>query len=192
MINKNAFRAKVEKQGDIIVIRVAGDGSCLWLNMYLDCKDGQMTCDSDIGSYTYRWGRRCVAENDFLGFCIHWLANDDWLLRKCVGEQHVPLSFEYDETVKNLRQAYAEYWGEEDFDDADINDAIDEAIGYNDEKDAWMVAFKSAANRLDVELPEQWYECVVEDYTPWQKRFAEICRKIIVPALREWTYSNAW
>lgn len=111
MINKSAFKAKVEKQGSIVAIRVTGDGSCLWLNMYLDTAECQMTCDSDIGSYAYHWGKES-AKFDFVNFCLCWLANEEWLLRKCVGKQGIPLSF-------------------------------------------------------------------------WQKRFAEICREIIVPALKQ-------
>lgn len=185
MIDKNAFKAKVEKQGNIVAISVKGDGSCSWLNMYLDCDNGQMTCDSDVGSYAYHWGRGFDTTGNFARFCCGWLGDEHWLLRKCVGENHVPLSFEYDATVESLRQAFAEYWDEEDLDTIGFKDAINEAIGYSDNKVAWMVAFKSAADRLGVDLPEEWYECVSEDYTPMQKRFAEICGEIIVPALRE-------
>lgn len=189
MINKNAFHAKVEKQGSIVAIRVEGNFSCLWLNMYLDCDMGQMTCDSDIGSYAYHWGRD--TNKDFVRFCCNWLADEHWLLRKCVGEKHVPLSFEYAATVENLRRAYAEYCDDEDFIMEYFESAIEDAEGYSDDKVAWMVAFRSAADRLGVDLPEEWYECVSEDYTPMQKRFAEICREIIVPALRDFLNGGA-
>ena len=31
---------------------------------------------------------------------------------------------------------------------------------------------------------DEWWNCMVERYTPWQLRFAEICREVIVPAIR--------
>ena len=41
-----------------------------------------------------------------------------------------------------------------------------------------------AADIQRVDLPDEWWDCMVERYTPWQKRFAEICREVIVPAIR--------
>lgn len=186
MINKNAFHAKVKEQGNVVVIYIAGDGSCLWLNMYLDCDDCQMTCDSDVGFYAYHWGHQCNTGKDFIQFCTRWLANENWLLRKCIGEQNVPMKFEYDATVKSLRQAYAECCGGEELYTTDLEDALNEAVSYSDDKETWMTALQIAADRRYIALPAEWWECVSQDYTPRQKRFAEICREIIAPALREW------
>lgn len=186
MINKNAFHAKVEKQGNVVVISVRGDSCCLWLNMYLDCDMGQMTCDSDIGSYAYHWGGGCGVKKNFFRFCCEWLGNKHWLLRKCVDERHGRFAFEYDTTVENLRQAYKDYCDGEESSMEDFESAIEDAEGYSDDRVAWTVAFRSAAYRLGVDLPEEWYECIVEDYTPCQKRFAEICREVIVPELHKW------
>lgn len=53
MIDKSLCKAKAERYGNLIVVRMTGCGDCLWMNMYLDGDVGQMTCDSDIGSYAY-------------------------------------------------------------------------------------------------------------------------------------------
>lgn len=186
MINKNAFKAKVEKQGNIVAIRVAGNSSCLWLNMYLDCDNGQMTCDSDVGSYAYSWGGGYGVKRNFLRFCCKWLGDKHWLLRKCVDERNGRLAFEYEATIKSLRQDYEYYCDGEEPSMEDFERAIEEAQGYNDDSVAWTLAFHFAAYSLGVDLPEEWYECIRCDYTPCQKRFAEICREVIVPELRKW------
>ena len=78
----------------MIAIHMKGGPDCLWLNMYLDVKDWQMTCDSDIGFYALPLGRhRGNCQQTFLDFCIDWLSNEDWLLRKCIGEKRAELGF---------------------------------------------------------------------------------------------------
>ena len=77
---------------------------------------------------------------------------------------------------------YKEANGEEcDMDDLD--DAIDVAYAYDNAR-SWSAALCVAADERNVELPEEWWCCMREDYTAWQKRFAEICREVIVPAIR--------
>ena len=77
---------------------------------------------------------------------------------------------------------YKEANGEEcDMDDLD--DAIDVAYAYDNAR-SWCAALCIAADERNVELPEEWWCCICEDYTAWQKRFAEICREVIVPAIR--------
>lgn len=184
MIDKSKRKVTVEKHGDMIVIRMTGGPDCLWLNMYLDPSDGQMTCDSDIGFYSYHWGKSPVAREGFVEFCCRWLENEDWLLRKCIMEQHVPLAFNMAKTGFDLRNRYAEYNGEY-ADTCDLEEAIGEAAGYSESAETWSAAFSVVVDAKGVDLPEDWYECVVQDYTPWQKRFAEICREVIVPALKQ-------
>ena len=48
MYDKSKWKTVVEKHGNIIAVHFTGGGECLWLNMYLDTEDWQMTCDSDI------------------------------------------------------------------------------------------------------------------------------------------------
>ena len=48
MIDKTMRKATAERNGPVVVVRYTGGGDCLWLNMYLDCEHGQMTCDSDM------------------------------------------------------------------------------------------------------------------------------------------------
>lgn len=184
MIDKSERKATVERQGTIIVVRMTGGADCLWLNMYLDTDAGQMTCDSDIGFYSYHWGRAVTKHKDFASFCCEWLADEHWLLRKCIGEQHVPIDFDKEATVEALRKMYTEYYEGEDVDATDFEDVIDEANAYDD-SNTWSVALQCYAYARDVELPEEWWECIVNGYTPWQKRFAEICREVIVPELEK-------
>ena len=183
MIDKTKRKATAQRNGDIVVIRMTGGPDCLWLNMYLDTAAGQMTCDSDIGFYSYHWGSTITKNRDFVSFCCEWLADKNWLLRKCISEQHVPLYLDKTATVEALRKMYAEYYEDEDIDTTDFEDMLGDCP--YDDKDSWCVALTYSASAHDVELPEEWWECIVEGYSPWQKRFAEICREVIVPALMQ-------
>ena len=185
MIDKSLRKATAERHGPLVAIHYTGGEDCLWLNMYLDCEKNQMTCDSDIGFYSYRWGRWWDDES-FISFCIRWLSNEEWLLRRCIDEKHEELAFDRHETVLNLRKAYDDIHnsGDEEYDvDCSFDEVLDIANGY-DNKDQFIAALSVAADERGVELPEEWWSCIVEDYTPWQKRFAEICREVIVPELK--------
>ena len=115
MIDKTLRKATAERHGPMVVIHMTGGPDCLWLNMYLDCEKGQMTCDSDIGFYAYRPRSRWGGES-FIAFCIRLLSDEEWLLSDC---------------------------------------------------------------------------CVVRSYVKqWQKRFAEICREVIVPELQKLVKSD--
>lgn len=182
MIDKSKRTATAERYGSMIAIHMKGGPDCLWLNMYLDMKDWQMTCDSDIGFYAYRWGAPRNSPQTFLNFCIDWLSNEEWLLRKCIGEKHAELDFDVEKTKQDIIRAFLDENGE----DCDIDifmDALEVADGYSRDSGEWAAALTVACNHLRVELPEEWWTCLVKDYTPWQKRFAEICREVIVPEL---------
>lgn len=185
MIDKTIRKATAERHGPVVVVRYTGGGDCLWLNMYLDCEQGQMVCDSDIGFYAYHWGS-CWYGEDFISFCTRWLANEEWLLRKCIGENHEELAFDRHETVLNLRKAYDDMHNSGD-EDSDVyfsfDEILDVANGF-DNKNQFIAALSVLADERGVELPDEWWSCIVEDYTPWQKRFAEICREVIVPELK--------
>lgn len=186
MIDKTLRKATAEKSGSVVVIRMKGGPDCLWLNMYLDENERQMTCDSDIGFYAYHWGRNTLRGKSFIDFCINWLADENWLLRKCIGERHLDKGFDALKTRQNLLKAYEEENTDEDEPDCDTY-YLDEAIARADQfgdVDAWAAVLQEAADSLGVDLPEEWYECIERDYTPWQKRFAEICREVIVPELK--------
>ena len=102
MIDKSLRKAKAERYGNLIVVHMIGGGDCLWLNMYLDGDAGQMTCDSDIGSYAYHWGPE-PNSFDWTGFWCKWLSNAEWLLRKCCGERKAEKQFDLDATLEELR-----------------------------------------------------------------------------------------
>lgn len=186
MIDKSLRKATAERHGQMVVIHMTGGPDCLWMNMYLDCENDQMTCDSDIGFYAYNWGR-CIHKNDdFLKFCIRWLYDENWMLRKCIDENHVQKEFDKYETVMNLRKAYDDIHNNSDEDecvDFEFDDVLDIVNGY-DNKEQFCAVLSVIADERGVDLPDEWWECIVEDYTPWQKRFAEICREVIVPAIK--------
>ena len=123
----------------------------------------------------------------FIDFCTHWLADDDWLLRKCIGERHVAKGFDYEQTRRKLLEAYECENTDEDAPDCDtyyLEEALSRAAQF-DNPDAFAAVLQAEADSLGVDLPEEWYECMERDYTPWQKRFAGICREVIVPELRK-------
>lgn len=180
MIDKSKFCCTAKKHGDVVVIHVYGDGSCLWINMYLD-KYWQMVCDSDIGTFAYNWNRY-KGVDAFVAFCCEWFANENWLLRKCVDEQLVEKAFDGVESAKNLWTKIK--CANPDCGVEEIDDLINDAEMYSDNKEAWFASIHINADMRDIEMPEEWWECVVETYTPRQKKFAEICREVVAPELR--------
>lgn len=181
MIDKSLRKAKAERYGTLIVVRMIGGEDCLWLNMYLDGKTGQMTCDSDIGYYAYHWGNGCTS--DWTDFWCRWLSDREWLLRKCCGERKTEMDFDRDKTLKGLRLRMME--GREEDEDAqwDVERVLEIVAGY-DTQAGFAAALNVAADHYDVVMPDEWWGCFVMHYTPWQLRFAEICREVIVPAIR--------
>lgn len=182
MIDKSLRKATAERYGDLIVVRMTGGGDCLWMNMYLDGDAGQMTCDSDIGSYAYQWGNN--TEDDWTDFWCKWLSNEKWLLRKCCGERNAEMDFDQDATLEELRLRMME--GKEDDENAQayVEYVLEAAADYDTRRE-FAVALNVAADIQRVDLPEEWWNCLVERYTPCQLRFAEICREVIVPAIRK-------
>ena len=183
MIDKSLRKATAELYGDLIVVRMKGSEDCLWMNMYLDKATGQMTCDSDIGSYAYHWGRGTPLYGNWTEFCCNWLSNSEWLLRKCCGERNAEMGFDQDATLEGLRLRMME--GKEDDENAQayVEYVLEAAADYDTRRE-FAVALNVAADIQRVDLPEEWWDCLVERYTPWQLRFAEICREVIVPAIR--------
>lgn len=181
MIDKSKRKANVQRNGSVVAIRMTGGPDCLWLNMYLDTEQWQMTCDSDIGFYAYNWRHGMNNAESFLEFCCKWLNKEDWLLRKCVNESHGELDFDVEQTCENLREEYREFHGEH-CDMEAFEDVIETACGYEGEA-AWSTALHVAAEERGVELPDEYWCAFVSHYTHWQKRFAEICREVIVPEL---------
>lgn len=183
MIDKSLRKATAERYNNLIVVRMTGGGDCLWLNMYLDGDIGQMTCDSDIGSYAYHWGPE-PNSFDWTGFWCKWLASEEWLLRKCCGERKAEKQFDLDATLGELRLRMME--GKEDDENAQayVEYVLEAAADYDTRRE-FAVALNVAADTQRVDLPEEWWDCIVERYTPWQLRFAEICREVIVPAIRK-------
>lgn len=184
MIDKSKRKATITECGQIIAIRMTGGPDCLWLNMYLDTESWLMVCDSDIGSYAYRWGKSASRTEGFLEFCCRWLENEEWLLRKCIGERNARKMFLREQAETALREKVIEYNSEDDdFDVYYLDEILDLASGYDSDAKAWALAISTFADARGIDLPEEWYECIEEDYTPWQIRFAEICREVIVPEL---------
>lgn len=184
MTDKSLRKATAERYGNLIVVHMMGGGDCLWLNLYLDKATGQMTCDSDIGSYAYHWGRGTPLNGNWTEFCCNWLSNSEWLLRKCCGERNAEMGFDQDATLEELRLRMME--GKEDDENAQayVEYVLEAAANYDTRRE-FAVALNVAADIQRVDLPEEWWDCLVERYTPWQLRFAEICREVIVPAIRK-------
>ena len=183
MTDKSMRKATAKRCGNVIVIHMDGGEDCLWLNMYLDEHEGQMTCDSDIGSYAYHWGRHTSKSQSWTDFCCHWLSNSEWLLRKCCGERRAEKAFDTKASTENLKIMYAEMHGGDYEAMYEFEEILQQAEGFYT-KTEFAAALTTAADNYSVELPDEWWDCLVERYTPQQLRFAEICREVIVPALR--------
>lgn len=188
MIDKSKRKATMRSVGTVFTIHMTGGPDCLWLNMYLDTEKRQMTCDSDIGFYAYHWGNGASSSEDFIDFCCRWLGDEKWLLRKCISERHVGKCFLREQSETALRDMVIEYNdGDDDFDEYVLDEMFSFAAGFDSDPKAWALAICTFADTWRIDLPEEWYECIEEDYTPWQRRFAEICREIIVPLLEQHT-----
>ena len=94
------------------------------------------------------------------------------------------MGFDQDATLEELRLRMME--GKEDDENAQayVEYVLEAAANYDTRRE-FAVALNVAADIQRVDLPEEWWDCLVERYTPWQLRFAEICREVIVPAIRE-------
>ena len=182
MTDKSMRKATAKRCGNVIVIHMDGGEDCLWLNMYLDEHEGQMTCDSDIGSYAYHWGRNISKSQSWTDFCCQWLSNSEWLLRKCCGERKTERAFDRKQSINNLRE-YFKQTNENADEQEKFEEVLEIAEGYDDER-SFAVALNVAADERRIDLPEEWWNCLDTYYTPWQRRFAEICREVIVPAIR--------
>lgn len=162
------YKATAEKCGHIIAVYVTGDYMCMWMRMYLDCRNGQMVCDSDIGHFA------CVMPIKEELF-PHWLRNTDWILKKCVK----PLDQEFRRSASEdcLREMVREEEGDID----GLESVLLSAEEYGENVDSWLIAVEWIAENEDFDLPYGWSDCVIRCYTPQQKRFAEICRDVIAP-----------
>lgn len=180
MIDKSKWNTEAVRNGSIVAVYMTGGGECLWLNMYLDMEKWCMTCDSDIGFYAYHWYDQYGTE-DFISFCCRWLSDESWLLRKCIGGRHVEKQFDAKQSasrfVEMLDDCEIVYKADE------LEEILDDIAGY-DTPEAWLAMLESKCDIAHIELPDEWYVCVVLEYSPWQKRFAEISREAIVPALQ--------
>lgn len=184
-------RVQITGDGEVVIIRMRGGPDCMWLNMYLDTRDWQMTCDSDVGSYAFRFGPPRISRS-FLRFCIDWLGDENYLLRKCVGEMRLDKTLMLEETESAFRAMIYEFYGDEEFDEDALDGILCDAEGYSDTAQSWAFAVQVHAEWADFQLPEEWYECVREGYSPMQKRFAEICKNTIAPELERWCVSHGY
>lgn len=186
MIDKSMRKATATRiSPDIIKIHYTGGGDCLWMDMYLDRSNGQMLADSDIGAYSMRISLKEVewVNKPFFDYVCGALANEDWLLYHVVNVNHLPVKFDAEASGQNLIQMCEEYGFDETELDA-IKCIVEDASDYNDMK-AWSAIIEVETADGDWPLPEEWETCKVTRYTAWQKRFAEICRENIAPAIRE-------
>lgn len=184
MTINRVYSAHAERHGDIVAIRLTGGSACLWLNMYLDLKEWQMTCDSDIGSYAYRFGKpRDADERNFIDYFCNVEVNEGWLLRKCVDEMHLPKGFNAAKSEYELCRMAADAGADEER-RSELAELLDGMRAYSNNKDGWIAAICVGAEERGIDLPEGWGECITEKYTPQQRRFARICSEVIVPELR--------
>lgn len=184
MTIKGAYIAHAERHGDLVAIRLKGDETCLWLDMYLDLAQWQMTCDSDIGCYAYRFAKpRDAGGADFIGHFCSVAVNDGWLLRKCVDEMHLPKDFNAEKSAYALRDMVEDAGADKEYQNK-LDEIIDAAYAYDGNKDAWLTAIHIGADSAGIDLPEEWWECLTAGYTPRQRYFARLCSEVIAPELR--------
>lgn len=96
---------------------------------------------------------------------------------------HRPKAFNAEKSVYALRDIAAEAGEDEEY-QIKLDDIIDEAYAYASDKDAWAAAINLGADYYGIDLPCEWWECLVEEYTPRQRRFARLCSDVIAPELR--------
>lgn len=163
-------------------------GSCLWAYFDFDLDRYMLNIQSDCGNAAYRWTETHDVES-FLQLMAR--INSDYLMDKLFNPEDVDVCA----TIREVRNCLD--IGEGDgFQDAYLDedernrreDAMDELkdrLFYASES---CVAARNAlvdwndCHAFDIDCI---YDCVVVDFTPWQKRIVEIFRDYVQPRIRE-------
>lgn len=163
-------------------------GSCLWGYYDFDIDRYMLNIQSDCGDAAYRWCETPDSES-----FLHLMAriNDNYLMNKLFKAEEVDVSA----TVAEVRErlGIGKY---EDFQDDSLTD---------DEREELEIALEDLKMLLN-DAPQSYgtvektlfdwnddhdldidgiYECIVTDFTAWQKRIIEIFRDYVQPKIRE-------
>ena len=149
-------------------------GSCLWARFYFNLDRYELLIESDCGSYGYKWvdGTKetfleLIARMDTGYFCD-----------KMCGR---PSVFDYEATKNCLRNYYAYETEDVKKELEDIFESIEDTCG-DPEESAYFIDLFTDEN--DGTFEDIW-ECIVNDYSPNQKKICEIFETAIQPKVKE-------
>lgn len=148
-------------------------GSCLWGYYDFDIDRYMLNIQSDCGEAAYRWSETPDSES-FLQLMAR--IDDDYLMDKLFKAEEVDVSATIDEVRERL----------------DVDEEQEEAL----EELKGLLEGVSESYGAVLKVLEDWdtdhdfkldcvYECVVTDFTAWQKRIIEIFRDYVQPKIRE-------
>ncbi len=163
-------------------------GSCLWGYYDFDLDRYMLNIQSDCGNAAYRWCETPDSES-----FLHLMAriDDDYLIHKLFEAEEVNVSA----TVSEVRDRLG-IGEDEDYQDESLTDEErkerEEAL---EELEGLLVDVSARCGAAEMTLV-QWdddhdfdidciYECVMTDFTAWQKRIVEIFRDYVHPKIRE-------
>lgn len=163
-------------------------GSCLWAYYDFDLDRYMLNIQSDCGNASYRWCETPDSES-----FLHLMAriDDDCLLYKLFKAEEVDVSA----TVSEVRE-WLGISNDEDYRDDGLTDkerkereeALEELEGLLNDVSASCVAVENVLDEWNYKhefyLACIW-DCVVTDFTAWQKRIVEILRDYVQPKLRK-------
>ena len=163
-------------------------GSCLWGYYDFDLDRYMLNIQSDCGEAAYRWCETPDSES-----FLHLMAriDDDYLMNKLFKPEEVDVSA----TVAEVRECLGIGKDDERQDDSLTDEEREERGKALDELNV-MLDYVSISHGAVQTVLVAWdddhdfdidciYECIVTDFTAWQKRIVEIFRDYVQPKIRE-------
>lgn len=163
-------------------------GSCLWAYFDFDLDRYMLNIQSDCGNAAYRW---CATPDSESFLQLMARIDDDYLMYKLFEPEHVVVYA----TIQGIRDILG-IGGDDSHKDEDMledeREWLEEAIDDLQEK----LAYSSESCEVAKYVVEEWnnyhdldidcvYDCVVVDFSAWQKRIVEFFRDYVQPKIRE-------
>lgn len=163
-------------------------GSCIWAYYDFDLDRYMLNIQSDCGNAAYRWCETPDSES-FLQLMAR--IDDDYLMHKLFAPEHVVV-FATIQGIRNILGIGGEFGYQDESLDEDELENLEYAIDDLQEK----LAYSSESYETAKYVVEEWnnyhdfdidcvYDCVVVDFSAWQKRIVEFFRDYVQPKIRE-------
>lgn len=163
-------------------------GSCLYIRAYFDMTDWTLAIISDIGSYSYSWGRQSDAPDGFFKDLLCTRMTNDYFLSKLSKKV-----FDFETSLSETCYAVKDLLFNVNMDGQTRKEVMDE-IDEIDETESSELFYLKVSEILenygvDTYINENGldmddYITIIYDYTVYARRLAAIWFRDIVPNLR--------